>query len=220
MARTSSRDAARRGNAAAEQRRVGTSLFPDIGETPDAADRAGPDDLEDRGRQGAVGRRPRCRGAGTAVFDDVRTNWSGIGLALYAFEPGGEVTLEIHSEGQVYSFNAPTAEAAFAIAFPPAAARQRLSDDGVLQRERSVRGGVAARADRGGRHRTRHVDERDIRDVRPDDLRGFTQLHFFAGIGVWTYALRRAGWPDDRPVWTGSLPVPAFQRGRQKRRGC
>jgi len=54
------------------------------------------------------------------------------------------------------------------------------------------------------------VDERSIEDVRPDDLRGFTQCHFFAGIGVWSYALRIAGWPDDRPVWTGSCPCQPF----------
>lgn len=28
------------------------------------------------------------------------------------------------------------------------------------------------------------VDDRSIVDVRADDLRGFTQCHFFAGIGV------------------------------------
>jgi DNA (cytosine-5)-methyltransferase 1 len=54
------------------------------------------------------------------------------------------------------------------------------------------------------------VDERDIRDVRPDDLRGYIQCHFFAGIGVWSSALRLAGWPDDRPVWTGSCPCQPF----------
>lgn len=54
------------------------------------------------------------------------------------------------------------------------------------------------------------VDERDIRDARPADLDGFTQCHFFAGIGVWSYALRRAGWPDHRPVWTGSCPCQPF----------
>src|SRR5690606_18093948 len=27
---------------------------------------------------------------------------------------------------------------------------------------------------------------------------------------VWSYALRKAGWPDDRPVWTGSCPCPPF----------
>ncbi|TPI86435.1 DNA cytosine methyltransferase [Mesorhizobium sp. B2-8-9] len=54
------------------------------------------------------------------------------------------------------------------------------------------------------------VDERDIRDVRPSDLRGYTQVHAFAGIGVWSYGLRRGGWPDDRPVWTGSCPCQPF----------
>jgi DNA (cytosine-5)-methyltransferase 1 len=54
------------------------------------------------------------------------------------------------------------------------------------------------------------VDERSIEDVRPDDLRGYTQCHFFAGIAVWSYALRKAGFPDDRPVWTGSCPCQPF----------
>jgi DNA (cytosine-5)-methyltransferase 1 len=54
------------------------------------------------------------------------------------------------------------------------------------------------------------VDERSITDVRADDLRGYTQCHFFAGIAVWSYALRLAGWPDDRPAWTGSCPCPSF----------
>lgn len=55
-----------------------------------------------------------------------------------------------------------------------------------------------------------YVDERSIEDVYPSDLRGFTQCHFFAGIGVWSYALRKAGWSDDRPVWTGSCPCQPF----------
>lgn len=54
------------------------------------------------------------------------------------------------------------------------------------------------------------VDERSIEDVKPNELAGFTQCHFFAGIGVWSHALRRAGWPDDRPVWTGSCPCQPF----------
>jgi len=54
------------------------------------------------------------------------------------------------------------------------------------------------------------VDERSIEDVHPDDLRPYTQCHFFAGIGVWSLALRLAGWPDDRPVWTGSCPCQPF----------
>ncbi len=54
------------------------------------------------------------------------------------------------------------------------------------------------------------VDERSIEDIHPHELTGFKQCHFFAGVGVWSYALRRAGWPDDRPVWTGSCPCQPF----------
>jgi DNA (cytosine-5)-methyltransferase 1 len=54
------------------------------------------------------------------------------------------------------------------------------------------------------------VDDRSIEDVRPTDLTGYTQCHFFAGIGVWSYAIRQAGWPDDRQVWTGSCPCQPF----------
>lgn len=57
------------------------------------------------------------------------------------------------------------------------------------------------------------VDERSITDIASDDLRGFVQCHFFAGIGGWSYALRLAGWPDDRPVWTGSCPCQPFSQG-------
>ena len=56
------------------------------------------------------------------------------------------------------------------------------------------------------------VDERSVEDVSPDDLAAYTQCHFFAGIGGWSYALRLAGWPDDRPVWTGSCPCQPFSQ--------
>lgn len=55
-----------------------------------------------------------------------------------------------------------------------------------------------------------HVDERSIAEVSPDDLRGFTQCHFFAGIGGWSLALQLAGWSSERPVWTGSCPCQPF----------
>ena len=62
----------------------------------------------------------------------------------------------------------------------------------------------------GGHIAPGDVHEGDIRDLRPSDVRGFTQFHAFAGIGVWSLALRDAGWPDDLPVWTGSCPCQPF----------
>ena len=60
------------------------------------------------------------------------------------------------------------------------------------------------------------VDERSIEDVSPDDLARYEQCHFFAGIGGWSYALRLAGWPDDRPVWTGSVPCQPLSSAGQR----
>ena len=61
-----------------------------------------------------------------------------------------------------------------------------------------------------------HIDERSIEDVKPHELIGYTQHHFFAGIGGWALALRLAGWPDDQPVRTASCPCQPFsQTGKQ-----
>jgi DNA (cytosine-5)-methyltransferase 1 len=54
------------------------------------------------------------------------------------------------------------------------------------------------------------VDDRSIVDVGAKDVAGYSQCHWFAGIGGWSYALRLAGWPDDKPVWTGSCPCQPF----------
>jgi DNA (cytosine-5)-methyltransferase 1 len=54
------------------------------------------------------------------------------------------------------------------------------------------------------------VDDRSILAVEPADLVGHTRCHFFAGIGGWEYALQLAGWPDDAPIWTASLPCQPF----------
>ncbi len=61
------------------------------------------------------------------------------------------------------------------------------------------------------------VDERSITDVRADDLRGFTQCHFFAGVGGWSLALSLAGFPDDREIWTGSCPCQSFSNAGTKK---
>jgi DNA (cytosine-5)-methyltransferase 1 len=53
------------------------------------------------------------------------------------------------------------------------------------------------------------VDERSIEDVRPSDLTGYDRVHFFAGIGVWDYALNQAGYGRNK-AWTGSCPCQPF----------
>lgn len=54
------------------------------------------------------------------------------------------------------------------------------------------------------------VDERSIVDVQASDLIGYSQCHFFAGIGGWSAALQIARWGHERPVWTGSCPCQPF----------
>lgn len=61
------------------------------------------------------------------------------------------------------------------------------------------------------------VDERSICDIRGEELRQFTQCHFFAGIGGWSLALRLAGWPDNEPVWTGSCPCQPLSCAGQRK---
>ena len=62
------------------------------------------------------------------------------------------------------------------------------------------------------------IDDRSILALRPEDLRGYDRAHLFAGIGVWDYALTRAGWPDDgRVTWTGSCPCQPLSGAGQRK---
>lgn len=54
------------------------------------------------------------------------------------------------------------------------------------------------------------VDRRDIRTVTSNELREYTQCHFFAGIGGWALALKNADWLETQDVWTGSCPCQPF----------
>lgn len=70
---------------------------------------------------------------------------------------------------------------------------------------RWLRGLVAA-----GRIADGVVDERSIADLRPADVAGLGQRHFFAGIGGWSLACRIAGIDDYSSIWTGSCPCQGF----------
>ena len=61
------------------------------------------------------------------------------------------------------------------------------------------------------------VDSRSIADLTGADVARYTQAHFFAGIAGWPLALRLAGWPPDRPVWTGSCPCQPFSSAGKRK---
>lgn len=54
------------------------------------------------------------------------------------------------------------------------------------------------------------VDQRSIEDLEPEYVGRFRQVHLFAGIGIWSGALRDVGWPDDWPIWSMSCPCQPF----------
>ena len=54
------------------------------------------------------------------------------------------------------------------------------------------------------------ISNESIEDLTPAELIGYDRVHLFAGIGVWDYALRLAGWPSNRSVWTLSCPCQPF----------
>lgn len=59
------------------------------------------------------------------------------------------------------------------------------------------------------------VDRRSIEDLDPDYVRRFQQVHLFAGIGIWSAALRGAGWADGRRIWSISCPCQPFSDAGQ-----
>lgn len=83
-----------------------------------------------------------------------------------------------------------------------------FSDDAATWLENLIRAGLIPNG---------YVDRRNIREVTAADLAGFTQCHFFAGIGGWSEALRLAGWGSDQPVWTGSCPCQPFSAAGKRK---
>ena len=60
------------------------------------------------------------------------------------------------------------------------------------------------------------VDERSIREVQPEDLEGYRQCHFFAGIGGWSRAFELAGLGAAENVWTGSCPCQSYSNAGKR----
>lgn len=114
--RTSSRDTRGRGAATpAAGRLFEGPLFPD--EPAPAAVNGGEPGADSGDRLQGSGEEPAAGSPATPDFEQVRRG--GLGVALYAIDIGGPVTLEIHAQGEVYTFQADTAEEAFRLAFPP-----------------------------------------------------------------------------------------------------
>lgn len=63
------------------------------------------------------------------------------------------------------------------------------------------------------------VDDRSISEVDPSDLIGYDQVHCFAGVGGWPLAAQLAGWPEDRELWTASVPCQPWS-GAGRRGGA
>lgn len=61
------------------------------------------------------------------------------------------------------------------------------------------------------------VDETDIRELGGERLKGFRRVHLFAGVGGWAWALELAGWPRERPIWSGSCPCQPFSSAGQRK---
>lgn len=52
-------------------------------------------------------------------LDDARSAFPKLGLAIYAYEPGQPITLEVHAaDGQTFTFTGPSEAAVLARAFP------------------------------------------------------------------------------------------------------
>lgn len=53
------------------------------------------------------------------TLDHLRAAMPELGFALYAYNPGGPVVLEVHAADGVFTFEAETAAAAIALVLPP-----------------------------------------------------------------------------------------------------
>jgi len=61
------------------------------------------------------------------------------------------------------------------------------------------------------------VDERSITEVEANEIKGYDQHHFFAGIGGWALAARLAGVSESERIVTGSPPCQPFSNAGQRK---
>lgn len=64
------------------------------------------------------------------TLDDLRAKHPDLGFALYAYDPRGPLTLEVHAAEGVFTFYGPTASAAIEAAFPPPTLSGEPTDEG------------------------------------------------------------------------------------------
>lgn len=52
------------------------------------------------------------------TFDEIRERHPGLGFCVYAIEPGGDLTLEVHAPEGLFEFRGATLAAALELALP------------------------------------------------------------------------------------------------------
>jgi|APThiThiocy_ev2_2_1041544.scaffolds.fasta_scaffold38821_2 hypothetical protein len=60
------------------------------------------------------------------TLDHLRAAYPALGFALYAYDPGGRVTLEIHDGKDVFTFSGATEAEVISVAFPESVVSQPL----------------------------------------------------------------------------------------------
>jgi hypothetical protein len=63
------------------------------------------------------------------TLDELRALLPDLGFAVYAYDPRGPVTLEVHAAEGVFTFTAASEQAAIAAAFPQA---EEIPDDDIF----------------------------------------------------------------------------------------
>lgn len=63
------------------------------------------------------------------------------------------------------------------------------------------------------------ISGKSITELQASEVDGYTQCHFFCGIGGWPLALKMAEVPEHFNVWTGSCPCQPFSAANKDAKG-